>query len=95
MALAVGSTVFEVSRFTRAVSAVKSDSLATLTPPPLVSASALTGLLHALLQLVFRVHFELLYSFGALLCRLRLSSSLFELCGPFMGAEFGFGSKPS
>ena len=53
MALAVGSTVFEVSRFTRAVSAVKSDSLATLTPPPLVSASALTGLLHALLQLVF------------------------------------------
>ena len=93
MALAVGSTVFEVSRFTRAVSAVKSDSLATLTPPPLVSASASTGLLHALLQLVFRVHFELLYSFGALL--LRLPSSLFELCGPFMGAEFGFGSKPS
>lgn len=55
MALAVGSTVFEVSRFTRAVSAVKSDSLATLTPPPLVFCSALTGLLHAslMLQLVF------------------------------------------
>ena len=49
-----------------------------------------------MLQLVLlRVHFELLYSSKLCCFDIQLHFVVDELCGPFMGAEFGFGSKPS